>query len=618
MSQSDSSPLRIITVGHVDHGKSTLLGRLLFDTQTLSQEKLAALGAASQAEGKALEFAFLLDAFAEEQRQNITIETTQIPFRTPKRDYLLIDAPGHEEFLKNMVTGATSAHAALLLIDVREGIQKQTHQHLKLLTLLGIQQIAVLMNKMDLVDYDVSAFQQRAMAIQQLFYEFHLPEPLLLPLSAGFGENITTPSKKMPWYQGPTLLEAIDRFHAPPSLRQSPLRLMVQDVYHVEHRRLIVGRVESGTLHVGQEILFSPSGKKSRIRSLEAWSVIPLPTTALPGTSVAMTLEEPLFIERGYIGSDPHALPLQGDEIRAQIFWLDPEPLTLHQPITLKLGTQSVQGSLIAITKIHDATTLQGSTRKATKVKQHEVATVIFHLDHSIVYDCHEALGITGRFAIERESRLGGGGIILQNEKKSFNPNLKWSSSYISRESRRKQFGHPGAILYFTGLSGSGKSTLAKSLEKYLHERSIATFVLDGDNLRHGLCADLSFSKEDRVENMRRVGEVAKLFAEAGLIVIVALIAPFRADRELLRASCLHDQIPFAEIFIDASLSTCKERDPHGLYAKAGTGSITHFTGITSPYEAPETPDLRLKTDQASCEETSHILEKFVFGFLSQ
>ncbi|MBX9743063.1 MAG: adenylyl-sulfate kinase [Chthoniobacterales bacterium] len=615
------SPLRIITIGHVDHGKSTLLGRLLFNTDALSQEKLTALASASQAEGKEMEFAFLLDAFAEEQRQNITIETTQIPFRTSQRDYLLIDAPGHEEFLKNMVTGATSAHAALLLIDAAEGIKQQTHRHLQLLALLGIKQIAVLINKMDLVHYDVVTFQKIATATEQLFGDFHLPKPLFIPISARLGENITTASLLMPWYQGPTLLEAMDRFHAPPSLHESPLRLIVQDVYHFEKRRLIVGRVESGTLRVGQEVLFSPSGKKSSLRSLEEWNTPIAPTTALPGASVAITLEEPLFIERGHVGSDPHSLPLQGDEINAQIFWLDPQPLLLNQSITLKLGTQSVQASLIAIKHIHDAMTLQPPAREYVEVAQHEVATVSLHLHQSIVYDHHDQIEATGRFAVEVENRFRGGGIILKNEKRSSHSNLTWSSSYISREARRKQFGHPGAILYFTGLSGAGKSTLAKSLEKYLHERNIATFILDGDNLRYGLCSDLSFSKEDRTENMRRVGEVAKLFAEAGLIVIVALIAPFRADRELLRTSCLREKIPFAEIFIDASLSTCKERDPHGLYAKAQAGTITHFTGITSPYESPDTPDLHLITDQHSLEETIQELEQFVlekFSFPSQ
>ena len=615
-------PLRIVTLGHVDHGKSTLLGRLLYDTCSLSQEQLAALETASKAEGVPLEFAFVLDSFLEEQSQNITIDTTQISFRTPARDYLLIDAPGHKEFLKNMVTGASSATAALLLIDCIEGLQEQTRRHVQLLALLGIRQVIVLINKMDLVVYSSSAFKTIARATEYLFQEFDLPLPQIIPVAARFGDNIATPSTMMPWYHGPMLLKSLETLETAPSLTEGPLRLVIQDVYRFDERRLLVGRIESGMLHVGDEIVFWPHGKKSRVRSLETWSKEEISTTASAGQSIAITLEEPIFVERGQIGSHPHTPPTEGDKLCVKIFWLDPEPLIVHQPITLKLGTQSVEGSLTAVTQAFDATTLMPTTEPRSFVAQHEVATVVFHTKHSLAYDRYDQVPATGRLAIALDERLGGGGIILKAEpapifkRPIISTHLSWNFSTIDRETRKKQFGHPGAVLWFTGLSGSGKSTLATGLESLLHQQGMATFVLDGDNLRHGLCADLGFSLTDRSENIRRTGETAKLFAEAGLVVLCALISPFHTDRALVRASCARDGIPFVEIFVDASLTTCEKRDPRGLYAKARHGEIAEFTGITSPYEVPTTPDLHLSTDQRSSEEVLSELFAFVTEWL--
>ena len=607
------SPLRIVTIGHVDHGKSTLLGRLLYDTHSLSQEKIAALQTTSDAEGVPLEFSFLLDAFLEEQSQNITIDTTQIPFRTAERDYVLIDAPGHKEFLKNMVTGASSATAALLLIDSTEGLQEQTSRHLQLLTLLGIQQIIVLINKMDLVDYSSSTFQTIVLAVENYFKKFGLPSPQIIPIAARFGDNVAASSSHMPWYNGPTLLQSLETLKTPPSLQEGPLRFLVQDIYRFDERRLIVGRVESGLLTTGEEIVFWPHGKKSCVRSIETWKGKGPPTSASAGQSVAITLEEPIFIERGQIGSHPSSPPLESREIVSKIFWLDPKPLALHQPITLKLGTQSVEGSLASITHVHDAVTLTSLTEPRSLIAQNEVATVTFHLKHPLAYDPYDHVLATGRLAIVLEQRLGGGGIIMNSTSNSItSTHLSWTFSTIDRAARKKQFGHPGAILWFTGLSGSGKSTLATGLETLLHEQEVATFLLDGDNLRHGLCADLGFSSKDRSENIRRTGETAKLFAEAGIVVLCALISPFQTDRALVKSSCARNGIPFLEIFVDAPLSVCEERDPRGLYAKARCGEISDFTGITSPYEAPKSPDLHLSTDQHSCEEVLAQLHTFV------
>ncbi len=610
------SPLRIITVGHVDHGKSTFLGRLLYDTDSLSDQQKQALQFVGDHQ---TEWAFLLDAFLEEQAQNITIDTTQLVFRTLQRSYVMIDAPGHQEFLKNMITGATRADAALLIIDVAEGIKQQTRRHLQLLSLVGIKQVIVLFNKMDLIDRDESLFKSRAEEIKKLFQEYELVPQQMIPIVARSGENLVARTSQMSWYQGPTVLEALERMTAAPSLENKPLRLMVQDVYRFDERRLIVGRVESGTLHVGEEIVFFPGRKASRIQSIEEWGRAEQPESATAGKSVAITLEDPLFVERGHIGSAKNEPPSEGREISARLFWLDPEPLSLHQPVTLQLGTQSVMGRVITITKSNSLTNLDESR---SIISQHDVADVVIQLTRPMIYDCYEEIAVTGRFAIVAQRGLGGGGVILnggkQNSVSAFikSDHLTWSISAIDREMRKKQFGHPGAVLWLTGLSGSGKSTVARGLEVLLHHRGMATMMLDGDNLRHGLCADLGFSLEDRSENIRRTGEVAKLFAEAGLMVICALISPFNADRERVKESCLRDGIMFKKIFLDAPLEICEARDPRGLYQKARRGEIDHFTGITSPYEVPTAADAHLLTEASSCEETIKQLYEMVLSWV--
>ena len=617
----NSSPsIRIITVGHVDHGKSTFLGRLLYDTDSLSHEQKKSLQLMELGENNQIEWAFLLDAFLEEQAQNITIDTTQLVFRTPLRSYVMIDAPGHQEFLKNMVAGATRADAALLIIDVAEGIKEQTRRHLQLLSLVGIKQVIVLFNKMDLVNREALTFETAAKEIEKLFQQYGLLPQQMIPIVARSGENLVTRSVKMNWYQGPTVMDALEKMTAMPSLECGSMRFIVQDVYRFDERRLIVGRVESGTLRAGEEIVFWPGRKKSQVRSIEEWGTAEQPQSAIAGKSVAITLEDPIFVERGHIGSAKNEPPSEGREISAQLFWLDSEPLSLHQPVTLRLGTQSVMGRVIAIKK---KTTLD---EFHSTIVQHDVVDVIFHLMRPMIYDCYEDIAAMGRFAIVAQGRLGGGGVIKSDDRLQAagterieikSDHLTWSISAIDREMRKKQFGHPGVVLWLTGLSGSGKSTVARGLEVLLHHRGMATMMLDGDNLRHGLCADLDFSLKDRAENIRRTGEVAKLFAEAGLIVICALISPFSADRERVKESCLRDGIIFKEIFVDAPLEICEARDPRGLYQKARRGEIDCFTGITSPYEVPRAADAHLLTETSSCEETINQLYEMVLFWIN-
>ena len=610
-----SAKLRIVIVGHVDHGKSTLIGRLFHDTNSLPDGKIEQIRKASEAEGMEFEYAFLLDALLEEQAQNITIDTTQLPFRTDKREYVIIDAPGHKEFLKNMVTGAASADAAILLIDANEGIQEQSKRHAYLLSLLGIRQIVVAVNKMDLVNHRQERFDKVCSDYTEFLTKLGI-EPLhFIPISAKLGLNITKNSPELSWHKGPPILEALESLEIAVPAEGLPLRFVLQDIYRFDERRILAGRIETGSLRVGEEIMFWPDGKKSRIKSIETWNAKQPPLAASVGESVAITLEEQIFVERGQIGSQPGQGPAEGREIKASLFWLQADPLVLNVPFTLKLGTQSVEARLVEITRVLDSSTLEPLAGSPGIIHKNEVADVRIRARKPLAFDRHDRINESGRFVIVTGKRIGGGGIIREAEYAGDNAitsdNLTWTVSPVTREARAEHLGHRGTIVWLTGLSGSGKSTLATGLEYQLHRRGVASFILDGDNLRHGLGANLGFSPEDRSENIRRAGEAAKLMAEAGLVVICSLISPYRADRKRVREICHRDGIPFAEVFINAPIEACEARDPRGLYKKARAGEIKEFTGISSPYEAPESPELELRTSEHTLENSLNDLLHF-------
>ncbi len=601
----DLSKLKIVIVGHVDHGKSTLIGRLFHDTHSLPEGKVELIRKASEAEGMEFEFAFLLDALLEEQEQNITIDTTQLPFRTAKREYVIIDAPGHKEFLKNMVTGAASADAAILLIDAKEGIQEQSKRHAYLLSLLGIKQVVVAVNKMDLVGFSQEVFDQVRADYSVFLKKLGVTPQHFLPISAKRGHNITHASPDMPWFQGPAILEALDTFANPAPPEGLPLRLVLQDVYRFDERRILAGRIEVGRLAVGEELVFWPDRKRSRIKTIEAWGVATPPTNAAVGEAVAITLEEQIFVERGQIASHAGVGPSEGRELHASLFWLSNDPLPVNQPFTLKIGTQSVEARIVEIQRVLDSSTLEPLPGLRGALQKNEVADVRIRARRPIAFDRHDRVSETGRFVILHGKRIGGGGIVREADYGDGEPgvasdNITWTESPVTRESRAELLGHRGAVLWLTGLSGSGKSTLATELEFQLHRRGMLTFLLDGDNLRHGLCSDLKFSPEDRSENIRRAGETARLMAEAGSIVLCSFISPYRADRLRVRDICQRDGIPFAEIFINTPLAVCEARDPRGLYKRARKGEIPEFTGVSSPYEAPESPDLEIRTTETS------------------
>ena len=602
-------------VGHVDHGKSTLIGRLLFDTHSLPDGKIEQVKKAAEAEKMEFEYAFLLDALLEEQEQNITIDTTQIQFRTESRNYVIIDAPGHKEFLKNMITGAASADAAIVLLDAREGLQEQTRRHGYLLSLLGIKQVLVAVNKMDLVDFSEAIFHQLEADYRAFLKPFQIVPRFFIPMSAKHGHNIVQPSPSLPWFSGHTLLSALESLSLPPTESDRPLRFMVQDIYRFDDRRLIAGRIESGHLSVGDELTFWPDRKKSKIKSIEFWPTSqPQPLTAQAGQSISLTLQEQIFVRRGHIATSSSDKMVEGRQFSARIFWLHEKPLELGTFYSLRVGTQEVEARLTQIERVMDSSTLEPSKEVRTKIARNEVAEVVFNARRVIAFDNSDTIQSTGRFVILHDNRIGGGGIVFGADYDSGesepikSTNLSWTQDQITREARMDHFGHRGAILWFTGLSGSGKSTLAAALEARLFKKGIATKLLDGDNLRHGLCSDLGFSDADRVENIRRCAETAKLIAEAGLVVITSLISPFAGDRKRAGIIATKGGVPFVEIYVSTPLEECEKRDPKGLYKKARAGEIKGFTGIDAPYEPPVNPALTLNTAVQSPEECLQLL----------
>ncbi|SLN34157.1 adenylyl-sulfate kinase [Oceanibacterium hippocampi] len=597
--------MNIVIVGHVDHGKSTLVGRLMHDTGSLPDGKVESIKAMSERRGMPFEWAFLLDALQAERDQGITIDTTQIQFRTKQRDYVLIDAPGHKEFLKNMITGAAAAEAALLVIDAAEGVQEQSRRHGYLLHLLGVQQVAIAVNKMDLVDFDGDRFHAIEDEFRRYLKDLGVEASALIPVSARGGDNIATRSEKMSWYGGPTVVEALDAFRVGAAPVELPLRMPVQDVYKFDQRRIVAGRIESGRIRVGDELLFSPSNKTARVRTVEAWSVPEAPTGAQAGQSIGITLDDQLFLERGSIASHVSRPPVETDVFRARVFWLGHEPMKVGSRYKLKHLTAEAPVTVQSIQGVVETGDL--ARRDALQVRRNEVAEVTLRAGRLLALDAFSDNSRTGRFVLVDGYDIAGGGIISmegypdqRNMATVRSANITRVEHRISPEERLARNGHAGAVLWFTGLSGAGKSTLALEVESRLFARGYQAYVLDGDNIRGGLNANLGFSPEDRAENIRRVGEVAALFARAGMIAISAFISPYRADRDRARSAASGS---FREIYIKADLETCESRDPKGLYKRARTGEIKEFTGISAPYEAPESAELVVDTSAHSIEE---------------
>lgn len=515
-----------------------------------------------------------------------------------------------------MITGTASADAAVLVVDVKEGIQEQTRRHGYLLHLLGIQQIVVAMNKMDMVDWSEPRYKEVMTDCLDYLISIGLDsgDIKFVPISARHGDGVANTTDKIDFCKKSSVVSALDDFKVSLPPVDLPLRFPVQDIYKFDERRTVVGRLESGSMKVGDELIFSPSNKAARISSFENWGQDERPLSVQAGQSIALTLEPPIFIERGEVGSFHDDAPVLSNVFRARIFWLGRNPLSVGSRYKLKLNTAEYQVEVEAIECVIDVDNLGELT--SDHVDRNGIAEVLFRSRALMAIDEYSSISSVGRFVLVEDYDIVGGGLVsmdgLEDQRKRFSvksTNIHHVEHRVDAETRWTMNGHKGGILWLTGLSGSGKSTLAFSLEQQLVAKGYQTYVLDGDNVRHGLCSDLAFSPEDRSENIRRVGEVALLFADAGFVVITAFISPYRSDRERVRM--IGPEL-FHEVFIDATLELCEQRDPKGLYKKARRGEIDDFTGISAPYEPPDEPGLVIDTGRFSVDEGLDLLTSYV------
>ena len=601
---------KIVIVGHVDHGKSSLIGRLMYELDQVPDGKYEELKKVSEKRGMDFEFAFLLDALQAERDQGITIDTTQIFFKTKKRNYVFIDAPGHKEFIKNMITGAASADIAILIVDVDEGIKAQTKKHAYILKLLGIKKVITLFNKMDKINYDENKYLQVRKQLEEYLTKINIKALNNIPISAKIGDNISTKSKKISWYDGKPLVNVLDNYNCNDNQMENILRFPVQDIYKVSDKRIIVGRIESGKINLGDEILVMPSNEKVKIKSFEEW---PKPKKEYnTGDCLGLTLSDEIFVDKGNIISHPNKPPKLMNTFEANLFWLNDKKMDLSKKYQLKINTGEYAVNIRKVNKIIDTESLESTNKKIPN--KNDVSEVVIHSSQLIPMDDYNVLTKTARFCLLDENEIVAGGIAsLQNypDQKELNSssNIKPINFDVTEVDRASRFNHRSGVIWMTGLSGSGKSTIAKEVERKLFSKDFNVFILDGDNLRMGLNRGLSFSPEDRTENIRRTAEVAKLFTDAGFIVIVSLISPYRSERKKAR-----DIRPeyFREIYVKSSLEECIKRDVKGLYAKAIRSEIKDFTGISAPYEEPLSPDLTVDTEQEEIEESVLKLESFI------
>jgi bifunctional enzyme CysN/CysC len=526
-STKSAEHLNIVIVGHVDHGKSTLLGRLYADTGSLPDGKLEMVRAICRQQGKEFEYAFLFDAFLEEQEQGITIDTARTFFTWKNRTYIIIDAPGHKEFLKNMVSGAARAEAALLVIDALEGVKEQSRKHGMLLSLLGVKQVAVIVNKMDLVGYRQDVFEAIEKEYREFLSQLNVIPERVVPASAKLGDNIATRSDRMAWYGGLTVLETLEQFRKEIPTEQ-PLRFPVQDVYKFDARRIVAGRITAGRLKVGDRLVFSPSNKTATVKSVEAFNMEPTPTEARAGESVGITLDEQIFIERGEIASRQDSIPLVSTAFRVNLFWLGRRSLESGRKYVLRLATREVDCEVAAIHRIVNAADLD-QRQGGSAVGKNEVAELTIRTKAPIAFDPSSTFEATGRFVLVDQYDIAGGGIIteLVHDEQEFlrdearRRDFAWVKGEVGAEQRAQHYGHRSAIILLTGAAHTGKSFLARKLEALLVAEGRHAYLLEGENLRRGLDADLSESKDaDAVEMVRRYGEVARLLVDTGVIVV--------------------------------------------------------------------------------------------------
>jgi len=608
----DKGLLRFLTCGSVDDGKSTLIGRLLYDTKLIFEDQLVTLEKDSRKHGTTgddFDFALLVDGLEAEREQGITIDVAYRFFTTDKRSFIVADTPGHEQYTRNMATGASNSDLAVILIDARKGVLTQTKRHSYICSLLGIRHVVVAVNKIDLVDHSGATFHRILADYLEFARGLHFQSIAAIPMSARFGDNVTSHSTKMPWYEGPTLLEHLEGIDIDRDVLAKPFRLPVQWVNRPNlDFRGFSGTVASGTIRPGDRVTVAASGKESTVARLVTYDGDL--QEARPGDPVTITLTDEIDVARGDVLSRNTERPEVTDQFAAHILWMSDEPMLPGRSYLIRIGTKFVPARITALKHKVDVNTLEhlaGRTLALNEIGFCNVSTSL-----PVAFDPYDENRETGAFiVIDRfTNSTAGAGMVSFGLRRA--TNVHRQDLLVDKAARARLNGHRPAILWFTGLSGSGKSTIANLVEQALHRRGVHTYMLDGDNVRHGLNRDLGFTDADRVENIRRVGEAAKLFVDAGLVVLCSFISPFRAERRMVRELVGGNE--FLEIYVDTPIEECVRRDPKGLYARAVKGQIKNFTGIDSPYEAPEHAEITIRTGETTADHAAasviHMLEE--------
>ena len=608
------SLLRFLTCGSVDDGKSTLIGRLLYDSKMIFEDQLAALEADSKrvgTQGGDIDFALLVDGLAAEREQGITIDVAYRFFSTDKRKFIVADTPGHEQYTRNMVTGASTADAAIILIDARKGVLTQTRRHSYLVSLLGIRHVVLAINKMDLVGWSQETFDTILAEYRDFADQIGIKQFTAIPMSALKGDNITAHSEAAPWYDGPALLPLLETLPVDDHLQEKPFRMPVQWVNRPNlDFRGFSGLISSGTIRPGDKIKALPSGRESTVERVVTFRDDL--DVAVAGQSVTLTLTDEIDISRGDVIAEADSPPPVADQFEATVVWMDDEAMLPGRPYLLKLGTRTVSAQITEPKYKINVNTLEHLAAK--RLELNEIGVCNLSLDAPIAFDAYaENHDLGGFILVDRISnRTVGAGMLHFALRRS--QNIPWQALDVDKTSRAALKGQRGRVVWLTGLSGSGKSTIANLVEKRLHADGRHTYLRDGDNVRHGLNKDLGFTDEDRVENIRRVAEVSKLMVDAGLIVLVSFISPFRAERRLARD--LQAEGDFVEVYVNTPLAVAEQRDVKGLYKKARAGELKNFTGIDSPYEPPEHAEITVDTTAMSATEAAERIVAWLEGEL--
>ena len=600
------SLLRFLTCGSVDDGKSTLIGRLLYDSKMIFEDQMAALEADSKkvgTQGGEIDFALLVDGLAAEREQGITIDVAYRFFSTDTRKFIVADTPGHEQYTRNMVTGASTADAAIILIDARKGVLTQTRRHSYLVSLLGIRHVVLAINKMDLVGWSQEVFDSILAEYHDFAAQIGIRNFTAIPMSALKGDNITEASEKAPWYKGPALLPHLESLDVEDDLREKPFRMPIQWVNRPDlDFRGFSGLIATGTIAPGDKVKALPSGRESTVARIVTMTGDL--ARAVAGQSVTITLADEIDVSRGDVLSIAGQPPEVADQFESTIVWMDDEGMLPGRPYLMKIGARIVGASITEPKYKVNVNTLEHLAAK--RLELNEIGVCNISLDAPIAFDAYKDNHTLGGFIlIDRISnRTVGAGMLHFALRRS--QNIHWQATDVSKASRAAQKGQKGRVVWLTGLSGAGKSTIANLVEKRMQADGRHTYLLDGDNVRHGLNKDLGFTEEDRVENIRRVAEVSKLMVDAGLIVLVSFISPFRAERRMARE--LMEDGEFVEVYVATPLAVAEQRDVKGLYAKARAGELKNFTGIDSPYEAPENAEITVDTTTLSPEQAAETI----------